>query len=68
MNIWTCNDFVGYWPVGTAAVVRAVSAEDAAHLLSKQLSHIGLGQDISANQMQPFTENTDVRILCDGNY
>jgi len=29
MNVYTCNDFYGAWPIGSAAVIVAESEADA---------------------------------------
>jgi hypothetical protein len=34
MAIYTCTGFDGLWPVGTAAIVRAKSKEEAAHRMN----------------------------------
>ncbi|MGL5736475.1 MAG: hypothetical protein ACRCYS_16560, partial [Beijerinckiaceae bacterium] len=39
-RVWTCTGFEGFWPVGTAAVVVADSAEEAAVLLTEQVTPI----------------------------
>lgn len=58
--IWTCNSFTGFWPVGTAAVVRAATADEASTILADALRKQGLPQE------EPF--EGDVAILCDGDY
>lgn len=69
MNIYTTTGFEGHYPVGTAAVVRADSPEEAADKLNHELVCQGLIGDATAANMFLF-ENPDehVRILCDGNY
>jgi hypothetical protein len=42
MNVWTNNKFTGFYPVGTAAVVVADTAEQAAGLLNAELERLGL--------------------------
>lgn len=66
MEIYTCNNFTGHYPVGVAAVVSAESPKDAAQKLNKKLVEIGLEGDAKAEDMEIFNE--DVVILCDGNY
>lgn len=63
--IWTCNSFTGFWPVGTAAVVRAATADEASTILADALRKQGLPQK-EAPEMEPF--EGDVAILCDGDY
>jgi len=68
MKIFTSNDFHGMYPVPTAAVIIANSKEEAAGMLTMELSSRGLKQN------GPFTLeelNTDIKkvtILADGNY
>ena len=63
--IWTCNTFTGYYPVGTAAVVEAETAEQASAKLVVELDKIGLPQR-EPPRMVPFYGG--VVILDDGNY
>ena len=69
IKVWTNTHFEGYYPVGTAAVVVAYTAEQAAELLNDACGKEGLGRPATAQQ---FTELPCVkpvaRILCDGNY
>lgn len=44
MKVYTCDSFVGFWPVGTAAVVIAKDETEAAKILSEELEKIGLKQ------------------------
>jgi hypothetical protein len=68
MKIWTNNDFEGHWPVGTAAVVVAKTAEDAKTYLDMFLSEKSLPES-SVDQFKPMPfEDGQVSILCDGNY
>ena len=74
--IFTNTEFTGHWPVGCAAVVEADSADQAAMLLMLELEKVGLGQSVSAFDMQRFITReevscntaTGVIILNDGNY
>ena len=71
MKVWTCNNFRGHWPVGTAAVVAADSIERACDVLSEMLAEEGLPQEIKPEQLQecPVPEvGFGVRILNDGDY
>lgn len=63
--IFTSTDFVGHWPVGTAAVVRAPDAEMAVAILCEKLAKRGLPQS-----KPPTVEllEEECVILCDGNY
>ena len=68
MKIWTNTEFTGHYPVGTAAVVVAPTAEDAAIYLTTFLRENNL-EDAKAKDMEemPF-EGGQVKILCDGEY
>jgi hypothetical protein len=68
-KVFVCTGFTGYYPVGTAAVVMAENAEQAAKMLGDELKRIKLKQPkpgILPDAMQEFTDG--VEILCDGNY
>ena len=68
MKIWTNNKFKGFWPVGTAAVVIADTATEAADYLSMFLQDKGLeNAKVSDMEEMPFLDG-QVNILCDGNY
>ncbi len=68
LSVYTCNDFKGHWPVGTAAVIVAESETAAREALESELESVGL------EQTQPFTlvelhiGLPSVRILRDGEY
>ena len=66
MKVWTNNKFEGYWPVGSAAIVIADTAEDAADMLAEELDRIGLWQTVDPSDMEEMANG--VKILCDGNY
>lgn len=69
VKFWTNNYFKGHYPVGSAAVVCAETAEDAALFLERSLAQNGLGQRIDPCGMVEFPPtNGAVRILVDGNY
>ncbi len=65
MGVWTCNDFTGHWPVGTAAVVVAKNRDEAERLLAAELTARGLG---GAFNLEPLPSGPYVRILADGDY
>lgn len=69
--IWVNTSFKGHYPVGTAAIVSARNAEDAAKFLTKQLEYHGLKQDnpVEVKDMTRFINHEGhVLILNDGNY
>ena len=70
LRVFSCTDFTGYYPVGSAAIVMAMNSEDAATMLNRDLRSIGLPGDADPRSMIPFPDENDrlVRILNDGNY
>lgn len=70
MNTYTCKKFTGHYPVGSAAVVRHESREEAARLLNDALKREGLPGDAKPEDMIPLAPDPipTVRILNDGNY
>lgn len=68
MKIFYNTGFKGHWPVGTAAVVVASSAEEAAVLLTRELGLITLPQAIEPNSMIELEMKPQVVVLADGNY
>jgi hypothetical protein len=69
MMTWTCNNFTGHYPVGTAAVVTADNVALAIQLLEAELVRQGLPQQIKPEQLIPMVTSTrKVRILCNGDY
>ena len=69
MKVWTNNQFEGHWPVGTAAVVRADTAEQAAYLLNEAIAKLGLRATARPEDMLRFPEAAgSVAILRDGDY
>lgn len=69
MNVYTHNQFEGRYPVGTAAVVVAKNAQDAAILLENKLVSIGLKQTIKPADLKEVNVKVpDCIILQDGDY
>lgn len=68
MCIFTCTDFIGYWPVGTAAVVRADSRDVAEKMLRERLRDLGLPQKEHGLTLELFSKDMRIKILCDGDY
>lgn len=69
MKTYTNNKFTGHYPVGTAAIVRASSPEEAALFLNGTLKQAGLDGDAKAEDMVEWPAKREVvRILVDGNY
>jgi len=78
LNVWTCTDFEGFWPVGTSAVVVAHTRAEAADLLFDKLLEIGLVPAKSGREDEEIVQDLElvqVRltqpeaiVLQDGNY
>jgi hypothetical protein len=69
MKVWTNNKFPGHWPVGTAAVVVADTASQAAELLTAELKKVGLLEPVTEDQFEQLpTSRHCVRVLCNGDY
>jgi hypothetical protein len=69
LRAFTNNTFAGYWPVGSAAVVVAPDAEEAAKLLNEKLESIHLEGKVEASDMLPLPMDVPlVCVLCDGDY
>lgn len=68
MKVYTAK-FVGFYPVGSAAVVVADNEKHATALLEHELMLQGLPQVIRPSDMELLvTGSARVRVLCDGNY
>lgn len=69
MKVFTCKSFEGHWPVGTAAVIVALTVEDAVALLSDAVAQHGLKQKIEPEQLVELdiTQQHAV-VLNDGEY
>jgi hypothetical protein len=69
MRVFTCNEFRGHWPVGTAAVIVAHDGETAWQLLAQEIASQGLPPLRSDDKIEEIDMTTaGVRILNDGNY
>lgn len=67
MNVYTCNDHDGYWPVGAASVIVARSEDEARELLRNKLRSMKLGTgDFTLVELDLDKEG--VTVLCDGDY
>jgi hypothetical protein len=69
MKVWTNTSFDGHYPVGTAAVVVADTATQAAELLNDELQRHGLSRSAIPRQFVriPTSKPFSV-VLCDGDY
>lgn len=69
MKVWTNTKFQGHWPVGTAAVVVADTAEQAAELLNNALICRGLGRTAIAADFEKLPTNRPIAVvLNNGDY
>lgn len=69
MKIWTCTEFKGNSPVGTAAVVVASNENQACRLMEDILRANGLPQEIAPENLTLIsTFSARAILLCDGNY
>ena len=69
MIVFTCTDFTGVWPVGTAAVVVADSVDNAREILSARLVSVGLPPLKDEDELKVVdTGIANSVILCDGDY
>lgn len=69
MKVWTCNNFTGHWPVGTAAVIAALTREQAVGLLADKLCGEGLSQEIKLEDVEELDlAKPNCVILCNGEY
>jgi hypothetical protein len=77
MRVFYCTNFVGYNPVGTCAIIKAVSRVKAAQLLEQKLrdhkswlvNQGTLAQKIKPAQMVELDlKGSEALILLDGDY
>jgi len=68
MNVYTCTNFVGHWPVGTSAIVVASDEEMARCLLSEKFELQGLKLDDHATMVELNLAVAAAIVLTDGDY
>jgi hypothetical protein len=68
MKIFYHTGFSGHYPVGTSAIIRAKTKEDALKRLNEVLVENGLEGGADLGDMKEFHRGYDVIILQDGNY
>lgn len=68
--IWICTAFTGHYPVGSAAVVCARTAEEAADSLNHTLrtGHRLKGDAKPADMHRIYPTLGSTYVLCDGDY
>jgi hypothetical protein len=67
-KIYTCNNFDGYYPVGSAAVIVADNKYEAKSLLLATLENMLLPQEDGLQIIEVDTNKKQVVILRDGDY
>ena len=67
MNVYTCTDHDGHWPVGVASVVVANDVVEATNLLAHALADVGLDLKAFTLTVLDLTHPHAV-ILNDGSY
>lgn len=69
MKVFTCTDFRGHYPVGSAAVVVASNEVEAEQYLRDLLNEEGLGHDPEPLTMVELDmSTTKAVVLCNGDY
>ncbi|MGE3150892.1 MAG: hypothetical protein AB7K04_17735 [Pseudorhodoplanes sp.] len=68
MNVYTCVDHDGHYPVGVSSVVVADTEEDARALLSAALTEHGLDGRRPFTLRRISTDDPRAFILQDGDY
>lgn len=69
MKLYTCTNFKGRNPVGTAAVIVARDRGHAKRLLTAELVRQGIPQDDRELEMTEVSATVShAVVLCDGNY
>ena len=68
MKLYTCTNFEGHYPVGTAAVVVATDKAHAFELLAAELARLGLKQSHPLQFNERDMSVGAVFVLNDGNY
>lgn len=67
MKFFTCTNFDGHYPVGTAAVIIAKDFDEARELLRIELEGHSLDSSQSL-ELEEIEVKPQAIILCDGNY
>lgn len=69
LHVYTCTDFKGRWPVGTAAIMVAYDAQDAADRLNIELKRLDLPGTVQWQDVKRIDLfGPSVHILLDGEY
>ena len=68
MHVYTCTDFTGHWPVGTAAVIVAPDLDTAYALMARELKARFMKQDDVYTLQEVNLDVPGVDILRDGEY
>jgi hypothetical protein len=67
-KVFTCNDFTGHWPVGSAAIIVAEAESEARDILDAALKLRGLKLKETDTLTELPLESDGCVILCDGDY
>lgn len=68
LRVFYSNDFRGFYPVGTSAVIVARDLDEAYVLLTNKLVGMGLGVGNDFTVKELPTDSMHVVVLQDGNY
>jgi hypothetical protein len=68
MNVYTCTDHEGFWPVGVCSVVVAKTEDEAHELLRIALKEHGLTKELPFTLRKVNTEQPQAFLLLDGDY
>lgn len=69
MKLFVNNNFVGFYPIGTAAIVLAESVEEAVDKLKVELEARGLNTVVTQEQFLEINmSESSAIVLRDGNY
>lgn len=68
LKVFTCNDFVGHYPIGTAAIIVAENKARAHRLLMVELASRGLDKQQAFTVQEVSLTAPSAIILRDGDY
>lgn len=68
LKVFTCTEFAGHYPVGTAAVIVAQDMAEARNILAKELASRGLELEEDEKVVELILDAPKAIILRDGNY
>ena len=68
MKVFVNTSFRGNWPIGTSAVVVAKNAQEAAEMLTEEVSYIRQQTIDAVDMIEVKTKVASVTILQSGDY